>query len=404
MLDDLFGRRDALRLFASLGAGLAVPSGAATSSPAPDAARLLFLEGADQLYAFRNMDRLFPTRSFRSGDSVSMLQGDPAGIDPRFDFAGRSWTVDSFMAECRVVGLVALKNGSLILERYALGNSATTKWTSFSVAKSLTSTLVGVAIQDRYIDAVTDPVTRYLPSLKGTAFDGTILRDLLRMSSGVRWNENYLDPASDVNTLLTLAARRDRCGAFMRHMASLPRAYPPGTVYQYKTGESSVLGAVVAAAIGGSLSSYVEEKIWKPAGMEADGYWICHAQDDIEWGGGCISATARDYARFGRFMMNDGIVDGRRILPEGWVEEATKPSAPHGPTGQASAYGYQWWTQETPASFRAEGVFGQFVYVNRATNLVVAVQSAWPKPSDRQRDGLTTALFQSLLVTSGSIR
>ncbi|MBY8825696.1 serine hydrolase domain-containing protein [Sphingomonas colocasiae] len=395
-------RRDAVHMLAWLGAGLtasAMPGRSwarATDDMSRDAAKLLFLEGDAQIRAFRNMDRLFATRPIRRGGVTASLPRAPTEPELVFSHDGRDWTLAQFMAFNRVASLVAVHKGRIVLERYALGNDAATRWTSFSMAKSVTSLLVGAAIADGHIGAVTDPVVRYLPALRGTAFDGTIIRDLLRMSSGIRWSENYLDPASDVNRLLGLSAARDRKGQFFAHLASLPRAYPPGTVHQYKTGESCMLGEVVAAAIGGPLSPYLSERIWQPMGMEADAYWVCNAEGDTEWGGGCISATARDVARLGLFCLNDGIAAGRRILPAGWMAESTQPSAPHKANGGVSDYGYQWWIQRTPASYRAEGVFGQLLHIDPAADLLLVLQSAWPRPSEAPRDALNAAFVGAL--------
>jgi len=157
-----------------------------------------------------------------------------------------------------------------------------------------------------------------------------------------------------------------------------------------------MLGEVVAAAIGGPLSPYLSERIWQPMGMEADAYWVCNAEGDTEWGGGCISATARDIARLGLFCLNDGIAAGRRILPAGWMAESTQPSAPHKANGGASDYGYQWWIQRTPANYRAEGVFGQLLHIDPAADLLLVLQSAWPKPSEAPRDALNAAFVRAL--------
>jgi CubicO group peptidase (beta-lactamase class C family) len=390
-------RRRALQFMAAGGFALAGGQRSwAQAARHPDPAKLLFLEGEDQVYAFRNMDKLFPTRPFRRGPHVYALPPAPNQLDIHFDHAGAAWDTAKFMAHNRVAGLVVVKDGAVVLERYGLGHDAAAKWTSFSVAKSLTSTLVGAAIKDGHIKAVTDPVTKYLPMFKKTAFDGVILRDLLRMSGGEAWNENYLDPNSDINQDVAIIAERHRKGAMLQHMASLKRGTPAGTVNEYHTGETYLVGEVLAAAIGGPLSPYVTEKIWTPFGMESDGYWMLTAEGGTEWAGACFSATSRDYARFGQFILGGGKAGGRQILPDEWIAEATQASAPAGPKNAPTAYGYFWWMGPGPA-FRAVGIFGQQIYIDRAKNLVISLQCAWPKPGDRDSNGpLATAFTQAV--------
>ena len=378
-MNGIVERRRALQLLAGGGLLCSAPMAWAQTRPQPDPGRLLFLEGEDQVFAFRNIDKLYPTRRFERSARPYPLPMSKTQLDIAFQHGGRSWNAESFMTHNRVAGLVALKNGQIVLERYGLGHDERATWTSYSVAKSLTSTLVGAAIQDGHIKSVLEPVTKYLPVLKGSAFDGAAIRDLLRMSGGEAWNENYLEPNSDVNQHVAIIAQRNRPGAMLRHMAQLPRQYPNGTFNVYRTGESYVLGEIVAAAIGGPLAPYVTEKIWKPFGMEADGYWMLTADGGVEWGGACFSATSRDYARFGQFMLEGGRAGGRQVVPEGWVAEATAASAPAGPNNEPRSYGYQWWIGPGSA-FRANGIFGQTIYIDPVQKLVVTIQSAWPKP------------------------
>jgi CubicO group peptidase (beta-lactamase class C family) len=391
---ELIGRRQALAMMAGGAALAAAPSAFAQASQPfhPDATKLLFWEGDEQIWAFRNMDKIYATRPFVHGPNVHPLPAAASPLDIRFDVDGKSWDTASMMEHNRNVGIVVVKDGQVVLERYAFGHDAKAKWTSFSMAKSLTSTLMGAAIQDKHIGAVTDLVTKYLPSLKGSAFDGAIIRDLLRMSGGDVFSENYLDANSDVNQHIAIMANKHRKGAMLAQMATLPRRYPPGMINTYNTGEAYLLGEIVAAAIGGPLSPYVTEKIWKPYGMESDGYWMLSAEGGTEWGGGCYSATSRDYARFGQFILGNGMAGGRQVLPEWWVKEATTASAPSGPNNAPVAYGYQWWVLPNGA-YRATGVFGQTIVVNPKLNLVVTIQSAYQKVSGARENGQLASAF-----------
>jgi CubicO group peptidase (beta-lactamase class C family) len=246
---------------------------------------------------------------------------------------------------------------------------------SMSVVKSITATLIGMAIQDGSIQDIDDPLTDYLPQLTGTAYDGVTVRNLLQMASGVAWNETYIDAASDRRAMLE-AQISGEPGAILRLMARLDRAAAPGTHWNYSTGETQVAGALVAAATGKNVADYLSEKIWVPFGMETDATWWLESPDGLEIGGSGLSATLRDYARFGLFMLKGGVIGGQPTLPDGWIEEATSAKT-FG--GEKVEYGYMWWPLDDGA-FAAVGIFGQFVYVHPESDLVVAMWSAQPKP------------------------
>ena len=213
------------------------------------------------------------------------------------------------MAQQRLSGLIVVEDGRIRLERYGLGFAGEGRWTSFSVAKSFTSTLVGAAIQDGSIASIDDPVTRYIPELVGSGYDGVTIAQLLAMQSGVRWNENYTDPASDVARFNGQAAEGavDPVTAYMRR---LPRAHAPGTRWNYNTGETNLIGVLVEKATGKSVAQYLSEKIWRPFGMEADASWILNSGGK-EISGCCMQMRLRDYARFGQFVLGGGRA-GRR--------------------------------------------------------------------------------------------
>jgi CubicO group peptidase (beta-lactamase class C family) len=224
---------------------------------------------------------------------------------------------------------------------------------------------------------------KYVPSLAGSAYDGVSLRDVLMMSSGVRWTETYTDPTSDRRRLLE-AQISQVPGSAMAVMSSLPRAADPGTVNTYSTGETQVAGEIVRRAVGRSLATYLSERIWSKFGMETDATWWLDSPDGVEIGGSGFSATLRDYGRFGLFLLNGGIAGGEAILPDGWIREATSPKVLRG--GTTLAYGYLWWTAPTAASQRdsayaAHGIYGQWLYVNPAAKVVIVVWSAQRTPT-----------------------
>ena len=290
------------------------------------------------------------------------------------------------MALNRVTALLMLKDGKIAYEDYEMGNTEKTRWMSMSMVKSITSSLMGAAIQDGYIKSIDDPVTRYVAKLRGSAYDGVSIRYLLQMASGVKWDETYTNPASDRRRMLE-AQIAQRPGAIMDLMAKLPRAGAPGTVWNYSTGETFVAGAVVRSAVGRPLAQYLSERIWTKAGMESDATWWLESPDGLEIGGSGLSATLRDYGRFGLFLMNGGVAGGEKILPDGWVRDAGS-SKKIG--GKVVDYGYMIWPfSANPGStnqgaFQALGIYGQHIYVNPRERVVIVVWSALPKPTGKE--------------------
>jgi CubicO group peptidase (beta-lactamase class C family) len=328
---------------------------------------------------FRNIDRLFPTRAVRRGNNSQPLPTSTRQLQ-NFTFESGDETYDlyDYLATGRVSGLLVIKQGSIAFEKYFLGNDENTRWMSMSVVKSITAMLVGAAIKDGHIDSIDDQVTKYLPQLIGSAYEGVTVKHLLQMASGVKWNETYTDVSSDRRAMLE-AQISQQPGAILALMASLPRVAEPGTRYNYSTGETQVVGALVAAVTGTTVSDYLSQKIWAKAGMESDATWWLEAPDGLEVGGSGLSATLRDYGRFGLFLLNNGVVNGESVLPEGWVTTASTPQVIN---GKAVGYGYMLWPMPNNA-YAAIGIFGQFIYVRPERELVVVMWSATPKPDDR---------------------
>lgn len=332
---------------------------------------------------FRNIDRLFPVRTVpRSATPLPLPPAAAPLANVRFSDGGKQYELDDYLELNRVAGLLVLRDGRIALERYRYGNTEHTRWMSMSIAKSITSTLIGAAVAQGRIGSLDDPVTRYVPPLAGSAYDGVSVRDVLMMASGVRWNETYTDARSDRRRLLE-AQIAQVPGSALTLMKNLPRAAMPGTAHNYNTGETQVAAEILRRAVGQPLATYLHERIWNRVGMADDASWWLESPGGIEIGGSGFSATLRDYGRFGVFILNDGRIAGEAILPEGWVREATTPKTLRG--GKALDYGYLWWTGTTPASrrdgaFSAEGIHGQFLYVNPAARTVIVVWGAQPQP------------------------
>jgi CubicO group peptidase (beta-lactamase class C family) len=333
-----------------------------------------------QVNTFRNIDRLFPTRTVRRGNTLSEL---PVSATPlqAFSYVVDDQTYDLYdvLAMNRVSAMLIIRNGEILFEQYLLDNDQHTRWMSMSVVKSITATLIGAAIHDGYINSIDDPIVNYLPRFKGSAYDGVTVRHLLQMSSGVAWNETYTDPASDRRRMLE-AQISQQPDAILALMATLPRAAEPGTVWNYSTGETQLAGALVRAATGKPVAKYLSEKIWSKVGMQADANWWLQSPNGLEIGGSGLSATLRDYARFGLFLLNDGVIQSvgktERVLPVGWIEAASSRKVV---AGETVNYGYMLWPMHG-RSYAAEGIFGQYVFVDPDKKLVVVMLSAQPKP------------------------
>lgn len=336
-----------------------------------------------QANTFRNIDRLFATGTVKHGNKVLPL---PAASKPlanfRFKSNGKDYDLYDYVSLNRVSGLLVIKDGKIAHENYQLGNTEKTRWMSMSVVKSITATLVGAAIQDGHIKSIDDQIVQYLPELKGSAYDGVSVRNLLQMASGVGWNEAYTDPTSDRRRMLEVQNAQTP-GGVLQLMAKLPRVAEPGQRWNYSTGETHVAGALVRAAVGKPVTEYLSERIWSKVGMESDATWWLEAPNGLEVGGSGLSATLRDYGRFGLFLMNGGVAGGEQILPKGWVKEAGSPKVID---GKKVNYGYMLWpipdSEGTPneGAFEARGIFGQHVYMNPKENVVIVVWSALPKP------------------------
>ena len=368
----------ALLLLAALvaaGDAFGAQSTAADAPLPPGGAAVLQWTPEQQMIGYRIMEKINPSHVIRRGATVRALPVAAKDIDPRWTWKGQAYDVPSYMARMRTSGVLVLKDGKIVLERYGLGRGPEERWTSFSVAKSVTSSLVGAAIQDGHIKSLDAPVTDYIHELKGSAYEGVTIRQLLTMTSGVKWNEDYSDPHSDV-AQAGQAILEPGVDPIVSYMRRLPRAEAPGTKFVYKTGETDLTGVLVAEAVGKSLADYLSEKIWAPYGMEQDGVWLDDPAGQ-QHGGCCISMTLRDYARFGQFILDGGQVGDKQVLPPGWVADATSE---HVKFQSGRGYGYFWWI--FPGGFAAEGVFGQQVFVYPNERLVIAVNSAWLKADD----------------------
>ena len=328
---------------------------------------LLFWTQPQRDAAFRALDRLpvlAKARVIPAGSTPSALPvGQPLKLPA---------DVDAYMAGQRSAALLIMQDGKLRLERYGLGFDASGRWTSFSVAKSFTSTLVGAALRDGHIKSMDDKVSQYIPQMKGSAYDDVSIRQLLTMTSGVRWNEDYADPKSDV-AQFNNHKPDEGVDATVSYLRQLPRVAPAGTRWHYSTGETNLVGVLVSQATKKPIATYLSEKVWVPAGMESNATWLL-SKTGHEISGCCVQAGPRDYARLGQFILDGARVNGQAIVPDGWLADATTTRTDIGQPGRG--YGYQWWTY-ADGSFAARGIFGQGIFMDPQRKLVIVSNANW---------------------------
>jgi len=357
---------------------------AISCAPGPHPERAPFVgslfTGAEQSERFGRLNEIFPTHPVYSPSAkFRFARGEEMALPPDYAFKGEVRDTASLLTETDTVGLLVIKDDEIRFEHYYLGASEATRWLSMSVAKSFISALVGIAIEEGLIQSIEDPVTKYVPPLAGSAYDGVRIKDVLQMSSGARWNEDYSDPESDIGRFGRVFATG---GSLNEFAATLEREREPGTFNRYNSTDTQVLGMLLTNVTGKTIASYMQDKLWQPLRMEYDAYWLV---DDtgMEMAFGGLNATLRDYAKLGRLYLNHGYWEGQQIVPEDWVKASTTPDAPHLMPGEnplsdsPMGYGYQWWIMDGDESaYSAIGVYNQFIYVNPTQDVVIVKLSA----------------------------
>jgi CubicO group peptidase (beta-lactamase class C family) len=315
------------------------------------------------------MDKLFATRTIpHAGKQPMAAYPLPEALRDLSAVSAQDgkYTLAEFQARFNVSGMLVLKGGKVVYEHYAHGHTKRTRWTSWSMAKSITSLLVGAALKEGYIRSLDDHVTDYIPGLADGAYAPTTIKNILEMRSGVAWSEDYSDPQSDVAGL-PLRKPRNTIG-LIKYMSERKRERPPGERFNYNSGETYLLGAVLRAAIGNNLSSYLSRSIWSRFAMEDDAFWTLDAEFGDEPAGCCLSATLRDYGRIGLFVLQRGrLPDGTLVVDEEYLRAATQRETLSPP------YGYQWWLN--PGSFSARGINGQELRVYPNDDLVIVTHA-----------------------------
>ncbi len=353
-----------------------------THQPQKSLIELGMFTGIPQHENFSRLKEMLPTVKMTAAKEPFVFpRGREARLPETYEFEGTTRSSEEFFTETDTAALLVLKDGVVRLERYALTGGPATQWISMSVAKSFVSALVGIAVAEGHIRGIEDAISDYIDVESGSAYDGVRIKDVLQMSSGARWNEDYTDSTSDIHRL---AAAMTGTMTLDQFVAGMVRENEPGTVCRYNSGDTQALGALLVHATGRSIADYMQEKLYEPLGMEDAGYWLVDGVGmELAYAG--LNLTARDYAKFGELYRNGGAWRGRRLVPESWVKASVRSDAAHLAPGRTVladhtlplGYGYQWWLPDGDVGeFSAIGVYNQFVYVDPSHGVVIVKQSA----------------------------
>ena len=344
--------------------------------------QLALFSGAPQHQNFGRFKDMAPTSAMAASTKPFHFPvGKSIDLPKNYSFEGQQKSVEAFFTETDTTALLVLKDGQMVLERYALTGGPDVHWISWSVSKSFVSALVGIAVHEGYIHNIEEAISDYIPVPKGSAYHGVSIKNVLQMSSGARWNEDYSDPSCDV---FRLAAAMGGAMSLEEFVAGMATESPPGTVCRYNSGETQALGMLLAYATKRTLSDYMQEKLFEPLGMNAAGYWLVDKTGkEMSFAG--LNLIARDFIKLGELYRNDGMWNGHQVVPSAWIKASITADAPHLVPGKPwlsdhtlpFGYGYQWWLPAgQDGEFTALGIYNQVVYADRSRGVVIYKQSA----------------------------
>lgn len=376
-----------------------------------DAPRFQLFDGEPQHESFCRLGETFPTKALAASPTPLAFPTGPAAVLPAtFDFDGVTRDTAAFLADTDTAALLVLHDGAIRHEEYWLTGGPDVQWISWSVAKSFVSALIGIAIEEGHIGSVDDLVSDHVPDLAGSAYDGVSIKAVLQMSSGARWNENYSDPESDI---ARFGAVFSGAGSLLQFVSGMERQREPGTFCQYNSADTQVLGHVLIAATGTSITEYMQSRLSDPLGMESPGTWLVDGEG-VEMAFGGLNLTARDFAKLGELFRRGGEWHGRQIVPAAWVAESTTSDEPHMQHGQIMmgdevfpfGYAYQWWLPSGGGTFAAIGIYNQFVFVDpgrRATVVKLSANHRYGLSATEadDREGETAAFIKAVIASLG---
>ena len=331
-------------------------------------------------YSFIHMDEYLPSKTIKKSEHPFIFPHiENISLPTDFVHNGNTYNTMHFLDSSDTQGFLVIQNDTIHYENYWKGQQENIPHISWSMSKSYISALFGIAIEEGFIKSIDQTVDEYLPELKGSGYEGVKIKDVLQMSSGIKFDETYSDPQSDIQQYWQGFVFGESQDEFA---SNLVNERTPGTFNKYVSIDTHVLGMIIVKATGKSLTDYLQEKIWQPIGTEFDAYWIVDTKG-MEMALGGLNATLRDFAKIGRLYLNKGDWNGSQIVPLSWFEASTSSTEEHlQPTSENSSdsgigYGYQWWILDgDEGEFLAMGVFNQYIYVNPTTNTVIVKNSA----------------------------
>lgn len=353
---------------------------------------------------FQNMDKHFKVVRWEASDHpISFPKNISYTLPDNFSFKDSLIQVNDYLSFVNTEGLMIIHRDTVVFEQYMNGLTESTTHISWSMAKSVVATLMGIAY-DEGLYQLDDPVTQYLPQFKGTAYDGVKIKDILQMSSGVRFNEDYGDFNSDINRF----GRAFAMGSSLEKFAmSLERERKPGTYCHYVSMDTQVLGILLIKLTGMSLTDYLKLKLWEQLGMQDQAEWLVD-NTGLELALGGLNMTLRDYAKLGQLYLHDGMYNDQQIVSKQWIEMATTPDALHLMPGENEmsshdyGYGFQWWIPNPDeGDFFAAGIYNQYIYVQPEKELVIVKLSANHhfKHEGQATKGMHIGLFKTISAT-----
>jgi CubicO group peptidase (beta-lactamase class C family) len=342
---------------------------------------------------FRRMDDVFTTRTVARSGAVWTLPRADRALDFPYSWQGQTRRAEEFLERTYTNALLVVKDGRIVSEIYRNGSDERSRFIGWSMTKSITSVLLGCALEERRIDSLDTPIARYLPELAGGGYDGASIRQVMQMRSGVDYEERYDFENPGTAASNHIAALVRNTARFADAARTIERIHAPGERFQYKTLDTAVLGWLVERVTEGSVAAYTAQCLWEPLGAESDGYYILDGPPGIgrEFSGAGFNATLRDFGRFGQMMLDGGVANGRRVVSADWIRESTQPS--HAEDSRRGGYGLQWWTMGGSDAYSAIGLQGQYVYVDPATRTVVVKLSYFPPGDNTALDGETLAFM-----------
>jgi len=351
---------------------------------------------------FRSMQKIFPAKVIHRSNNPYILKENLRDLDVSYEFEGKQHKMSEMLERSKTTGILVVKNDTIVYEKYFQGNTKLDKNTSWSVAKSFISALVGIAIAEGHISNINDPITKYMPELEQSGYRNVPIKHILQMSSGVKFSEKYDDPKSDIFQVIP------NLFFYMRSMKDLARSFPSegasGQKFHYISLDTQILGMLIARVTGQTVSSYLQQKLWNPLGAESDAFWSTDNYN-VELSFCCLNATLRDYAKFGLLYLHDGYFNGKQIVPKSWVKESIAPDSHHLQVGATDekeygkwGYQYQWWIPTgSHGDYSAVGILGQYIYIDPKNNVVIVKTSSGSLSSTAKDDDEAIALFRSII-------